>query len=318
MVAREQYPQLVPDPPELMSEEYVASLTPEQRVLRVGRLIEYSHAVLSAAIEYESGRQWTVRKDPSDPASRFSVLATVVLFSGGNDSTVMAHLFKERAQFAAHANTTIGVEQTRQFVRDTCAAWGLPLLERTAPISYDELVLEQGFPGPAHHWKMYSRLKERALRLVRKELVAHPRRERIVFLAGRRRTESQRRMDVPEVEREGSVLWVSPMVYWTKLDMNTYRSLFAGTGDEVPHNEVTDLLHMSGECLCGSFAKPNELDEISLWFPEVAEHIRELEKKVEALGTHPPARCRWGSRDGKPTARVGQLCSSCTFTTEEE
>lgn len=318
MVAREQYPQLVPDPPELVSEEYVASLTPEQRVLRVARLVEYSHAVLSAAIEYESARNWRRSGGEDDIADKYSVIATVVLFSGGNDSTVMAHLFKERAQFAAHANTTIGVEQTREFVRDTCSAWDLPLLERSAPISYDDLVLEQGFPGPAHHWKMYARLKERALRLVRKELVAYPRRERIVFLAGRRRSESQRRVDVPEVEREGSVLWVSPMVYWTKLDMNTYRRIHEGTDDEVPHNSVTDLLHMSGECLCGSFAKPNELDEISLWFPEVAEHIRDLEKRVEATGIHPPNRCRWGSRDGKPSKRVGQLCSSCTFTTEEE
>jgi 3'-phosphoadenosine 5'-phosphosulfate sulfotransferase (PAPS reductase)/FAD synthetase len=58
-----------------------------------------------------------------------------ILFSGGNDSTVLAHMMRHRAQYAIHANTTIGIEATRQFVRDTCAGWELELLERTAPVS---------------------------------------------------------------------------------------------------------------------------------------------------------------------------------------
>lgn len=236
------------------------------------------------------------------------VVATVALYSGGNDSTVLTHLMRDRATHAAHANTTIGIEQTRQFVRDTCAGWGLPLIEKVAPVDYESLVIDQGFPGPGHHFKMYQRLKERCLRQVRGDLVRHPRRERIVFLAGRRRHESARRANVPEMQREGSIIWVSPLVLWTALDMNTYREMYP----EIPRNEVSDLIHMSGECLCGAFAKENELEEIRQWFPDMAAEIERLEEAVKAAGIEEP-RCRWGWGAGGKEApsQVGMLCSSC-------
>jgi 3'-phosphoadenosine 5'-phosphosulfate sulfotransferase (PAPS reductase)/FAD synthetase len=119
-----------------------------------------------------------------------SVAAICILFSGGNDSTVLAHMFKARADYAVHANTGIGVEQTREFVRATCTSWGLPLLEEHPPpgSTYRELVLDQGFPGPGMHWKMYQRLKERALRQVQRYVVTNSRKQRVIFLAGRRRS----------------------------------------------------------------------------------------------------------------------------------
>lgn len=286
---------------ELMPPEAVAALSQRQRIIRVNNLVDYSRALVDSVAQVEGSSTYNKAGD------RRTVVATAVLFSGGNDSTTLAHLFKDRATHAIHANTTIGIEETRQYVRDTCAAWGLPLIEKTAPTTYRELVLEQGFPGPAHHFKMYQRLKERALRLARAELVANGRRERVLFLAGRRRTESERRADVPEVEHVGSVVWVSPLVYWTKLDMNTYRTM----NPDVPRNPVADTLHMSGECLCGSFAKPGELDMIEAWYPDTAAEIRALEAEVAALGVHPPNRCQWGLRGGKPTAKTGMLCSSC-------
>jgi 3'-phosphoadenosine 5'-phosphosulfate sulfotransferase (PAPS reductase)/FAD synthetase len=265
------------------------------RVERLHRLIDESRTILTEAVQthvLDDGRR---------------LAATVVLFSGGNDSTALAHLFMDQADYAAHINTGIGIERTRQFVRDTCRGWGLPLIEESPPpgSTYEELVTAQGFPGPAHHFKMYQRLKERGLRNVRRQLVSNPRRERVVFLAGRRRDESRRRQDIPTVEREGSVVWVSPLANWTALDLNTYRSI-----TDVPRNEVADLIHMSGECLCGAFAKPGELDEIGFWFPEVKEQINELERKVAAAGH---ARCQWGwgaYRD-KTRSKAGPLCSSC-------
>ncbi len=90
-----------------------------------------------------------------------SVAGVCVLFSGGNDSTALAHLFRSRATHAVHANTTIGLEPTRDFVRNTCEEWGLPLIEKTPPREtdhYKALVLDRGFPGPAHHYKMFQRL----------------------------------------------------------------------------------------------------------------------------------------------------------------
>lgn len=240
------------------------------------------------------------------------VAGIVVLFSGGNDSTVLTHLMRHRATHAAHANTTIGIEQTRQFVRDTCAAWDLPLIEHRAPISYRDLVLERGFPGPAQHFKMYQRLKERALRLVRKELVQNGHRQRVIFVAGRRRAESSRRSGLPEMDRDGAIQWCSPLIDWTPKLMNDYRERFP----EVPRNEVSDLLHMSGECLCGAFATKGEIDEIELWFPEVAAEIHALEAELLASGVVNEERCVWGwgaYRDDVKRSKSGPLCSSCEF-----
>ena len=240
------------------------------------------------------------------------VAAVCVLYSGGNDSTTLAHLMRGRADYAVHVNTGIGIEQTREFVRETCADWELELIEKHPPkgSTYEELVIDQGFPGPGHHFKMYQRLKERGLRQVKRDLVQNPRKERVLFLAGRRRDESQRRMNVPEMERQGSVVWVSPLVNWTKQDLNTYRMV----NDDVPRNPVSDMLHMSGECLCGAFAHSGELEEIGFWFPDTKARIEELQEKVQAAG-HPEKRCRWGWGGGtQPSDKVrqsGPLCTSC-------
>lgn len=288
-----------------VSPEGVAALTEVAREQRVRDLVEHAHRLVVKA-ERVHGTE-----------TGHDIVARCVLFSGGNDSTVLAHVMRDRVTHAVHANTTIGIEQTRQYVRDACEGWGLPLIEEVAPVSYRELVIDQGFPGPGHHFKMYQRLKERCLRQARKKLVQNPRKQRVIFLAGRRRNESARRANVPEMEREGSVIWVSPLVHWTKLDMNTYRSMSARAGRPVPTNEVSELLHMSGECLCGAFAKRGELDEIEAWFPDVAAEIRDLEREVQEAG-HPEKLCRWGwgtsqrdYADSIKNAKSGPLCSTC-------
>ncbi|WP_167465811.1 phosphoadenosine phosphosulfate reductase family protein [Nocardia brasiliensis] len=276
--------------------EIVAELSELQRAKRVINLIDQAHFVYDRALEkHLEGKR---------------LAATAILFSGGNDSTVLTHLMRSRATHAIHCNTTIGIEQTREFVRATCESLGIPLIEEIAPRTYRELVLEQGFPGPGHHIKMYQRLKERGLRQARRKLVADGRKERVAFIAGRRRQESKRRQIVPLYERVDSVIWVSPIAMWTALDLTTYRRMHS----DVPLNEVSQLLHMSGECLCGSFAKPGELEEIRMWFPDVAAEIDQLQRDVAAAG-HRGTKATWGNGAGTHIARTGPLCSSCDFTT---
>lgn len=279
--------------------EEVASMTRSQREERVDRLIQESYLILDTAIQELVANQAK------------QVAAIVGLFSGGNDSTTLCHVMLSRITHLAHANTTIGIEETRQFVRETAKKWSKPLLEFTPPRTedhYRSLVLSHGFPGPAHHYKMYQRLKERSLNEVRRTFVKD-RSQRVIYLAGRRRTESSRRAEIPCAEREGSVVWVSPMVNWTKLDLNTYRLM---RGD-VPQNRVSDLIHMSGECLCGSFAHKGELDEIAEWFPEVVATIKALEEEIADRVDIPNERKTWGwsTNPGKVASSSGPMCSSC-------
>jgi 3'-phosphoadenosine 5'-phosphosulfate sulfotransferase (PAPS reductase)/FAD synthetase len=283
---------LNPDTETVTPDDVVAALSRDDRHTRMLALVNQAHAIYTDALgKYVGGRE---------------VIASCILFSGGNDSTTLAHLFRGTATHAIHANTGIGIEQTRQFVRDTCKAWNLPLIEEHPPTSYRDLVIERGFPGPAMHWKMYTRLKERCLMQARRKLITNPRKQRVVFIAGRRRAESERREDVPLYEPSGSIIWVSPFAMWTKLDLATYRAAY-----DVPHNEVADLIHMSGECLCGAFATPGELDEIGYWFPDVAETIHALEADVKAAGFKDPL-CRWGHGGGR-ASKSGRLCSSCSI-----
>ena len=263
----------------------------------MSNLVKQAHEIVDRAWELADGRMRA---------------AWCVLYSGGNDSTILAHMMRGRADYAVHANTTIGVEDTRQFVRDTCQAWGLDLIERTAPQSYRDLVLERGFPGPAMHFKMYQRLKERALDQVRSELITDRRRQRVLFIAGRRRAESKRRTNIPLWETDGSAIWASPLAMWTKEDMGVYRAIAARDGDPVPFNSVSDALGMSGECLCGAFAQDGELDRIRLWYPDTAAEIDRLEADVKAAGIKEPF-CRWGHGQGKPTEKTGPLCTSCNL-----
>lgn len=243
-----------------------------------------------------------------------SPVAVYALVSGGNDSTVMSHLARysgHRLDAIVHINTGIGIEETREFVRNTWAPYlDLPLIEEHPPVPYDDIVLEHGFPGPAGHRFMYIRLKERALQRVRREAQTK-RGDRVVFLTGVRRSESQRRMgSVQPIVRQSSIVWVAPIVDFTNDDMREYRSLH-----RLPVNEVTTHLHMSGECLCGSFAHEGELNEIAFFYPQTAARIRALQERAADAGVH----CVWGARP--PTRKQaslspGMLCQDCQLRFE--
>lgn len=315
--------------PLAMDDEDVARMTRPEREDRLDALINQSRDVLSAAIEENVTNEGLM------------VAAVGIGFSGGNDSTTLTHMFRHDVDFAIHANTTIGIEETREYVRNTCEEWGLSLIERTPPREadhYHNLVLTRergkkgqalgGFPGPAMHFKMFQRLKERAIEQVRREVITNSRRERFVVILGRRRAESQRRSRVGIVDRRGSRLNVSPLVNWTKADLNTYRMRCASEGNPLPNNKASGLIHMSGECLCGSFASPGEREEIAFWFPGPFEQIAELEALLVHRDDIPEHRKTWGwgadpvkkqaetrylkqfdITEEQPTS--GDMCSSC-------
>ena len=252
---------------------------------------------------------------------RSCAIPAFALFSGGHDSLCATHVAMSRgyAQEVVHVNTGIGVEETREFVRETCARHGWPLNELSPPVPYDELVVEYGFPGPAGHAFMYRRLKERALAAFARE--RKPKRGApFVYCSGVRRQESSRRMRGQasewQRERKRGWWWRAVILDWTKADCNRYLE-----EQGLERNPVVDLLHMSGECLCGAFARPGELDEIRAWFPSTAQRIRLLEERVRLAGREA---CVWGVRPPRRPGGLespleepgepGPLCSSCLST----
>ena len=157
-------------------------------------------------------------------------------------------------------------KNSAEYVRDFAQWLETPLIEKHPPRTYEELVMEYGFPGPAAHRYMYIWLKERPLREVRREAQRGQRR-RVMFITGVRSSESQRRMGhVEPVQRDGNIVWVAPIRDFEHKDIWDYRD-----ESRIPRNEVVEYLHMSGECLCGAFSKPKELEWLAICYPDVAD-----------------------------------------------
>jgi 3'-phosphoadenosine 5'-phosphosulfate sulfotransferase (PAPS reductase)/FAD synthetase len=239
-----------------------------------------------------------------DPAAVFA------LFSGGHDSVTSTHIAAQHPAFKAvvHVNTGIGIEQTREYVRQVCHDQGWPLLELKAPEGlYEQRCRDHGMPGgPIQHGIMYQLLKDDQIR----QLVRDYKRfkgDRVGLVTGARSAESERRMRVhPEyIRRERAQLWINPILDWTAIDVGTYLHEHG-----IPRNPVVDKLHRSGECLCGALADPQELDWIGYWYPEVAAHIRSIEQ--DCFSRQLPY--RWGTKASQPFESqqpMLPLCQDC-------
>jgi 3'-phosphoadenosine 5'-phosphosulfate sulfotransferase (PAPS reductase)/FAD synthetase len=236
------------------------------------------------------------------------------LFSGGHDSLVSTHFASQQSGFSGvvHCNTGIGIEDTREYVRQTCRDQGWSLIEmKPDRFSYRDLVLADhlgGFPGgPQSHKRFYYYLKRRSIDRVVRDYKTHYG-DRIGLVTGIRKAESARRMAghfAKKVYREGAKLWLNPILDWTEADKNAYMK-----EERLPRSPVVDILHRSGECLCGAFTRKDEFRDIEMWYPETAKHIRELELEVQKV--HPGS--YWGRRERQ--SHPGQLdflplCSDC-------
>jgi 3'-phosphoadenosine 5'-phosphosulfate sulfotransferase (PAPS reductase)/FAD synthetase len=236
-------------------------------------------------------------------------------FSGGHDSLVIADLLSRHTRFAGtfHANTGIGVEATRQYVRDLSRLNNWGLREIHTDESYDRIVTGIGFPGAAHHRIMYARLKDRPVMELLRTRKRH-RRDRIMLATGIRNSESHRRMGYAETTNKvGALIWVNPLLHWSKDDRDQY---IADRG--LPRNEVADALGMSGECLCGAYAKPGELARVRRVDPGVA-------ARIDGLNGVCVPKFGWGWEEQPPRGHVtpreelsavltkAPLCAGCNL-----
>jgi 3'-phosphoadenosine 5'-phosphosulfate sulfotransferase (PAPS reductase)/FAD synthetase len=321
---------MFPGMPDVLAKKPPKAEDGEHEIRTLDEAVIRSHAILNEAL------------------ATYPIVGTYWLSSGGNDSAIVGHLLRGRYDAVLHVNTGTGIPETTQYVRDVAAAWGDTLHELHPKNSYRDLILGKviastgpnagkravwkGFPGPAGHKVMYRHLKDEPLMRFRKSVVGDEGRTRkIAYLGGMRWAETERRFRNAEaIDQDGAIVWVSPLVHWTDAHMREYRARHRCqldhehaphrlcTPNALPLNEVTEHLHMSGECLCGAYAKPGELDEVEFFYPETAAQLRALEAETGAAGI---AACRWGQKPpggGDATIPAGRLCSSCTVPTGQE
>jgi 3'-phosphoadenosine 5'-phosphosulfate sulfotransferase (PAPS reductase)/FAD synthetase len=276
-------------------------------------LIDEAHEIVETA------------KDEHRPAKTF------LLFSGGNDSTVLADVCVGLADAVVYINTGIGIPDAVEHARETGAYYastrGLPFLELSPPESYESLVLGRwdGLPGPGAHRYTYQRLKERCVEALLRDHRTYDG-ERFMLLTGVRRAESRRRMGYSHpVDRKGGQVWVNPLFNWSNEAMRRYRDEC-----ELPVNPVSVNLHMSGECMCGAMADQGEPREeraaIRFFYPEFDAYLTSLEDRACAAGA---SYCEWGVKrpdtnrmdpeiDGQLSIadidpEWAPLCQSCEF-----
>ena len=260
-----------------------------------------------------------------------NVLVSYCLFSGGNDSTVVAHRCKDHYEALVHIDTGTAVPGVRDFCEEFAAWLGKPLIVYTTPPDeYRRIVmgsdklrkggkpdLAMGFPGPAMHGTCYTRLKERQVEaLVRETKRAHPdndRYARVLLLTGLRRAESARRKGRAEITRKGAQIWCNPLIDWTARDMWDYRDLHM---QDAPMSDVAALLHRTGECNCGAYAAPGEREELQAIYPEwFNTTIAVLEQEARDAGL---SSCVWGGKPGRPEEHQDEfMCSDCQLKIED-
>lgn len=240
------------------------------------------------------------------------------LCSGGHDSLTCTHIASRHPRFSGVVHVDTGIKvidegyEPENFVQRVCDQFGWNLRVYRAsentfedgspdPQIYENLVFQgahkkgfpfAGFPGSSLHLVMYSRLKERQVSRLIRDCKQHAG-DRIVLVTGVRRHESQRRWESlskwGEINVDGARVWVAPLIDWEAHHCCAYMKKYG-----IPRNPVKDLIHISGECLCGSFAKPKELELIEACLPETGAYLRDLEKR------HREAGYPWGWDESPP------------------
>lgn len=235
-----------------------------------------------------------------DVLREFDISHVVAAYSGGDDSIVSTHWTIGRFPGAVvmTADTKIGLAVATQHSANVCTQLNLPR-EVVSPepegppkgwdrdwidgsTSYEEFVLNHGFPGSGQHHRMYQRLKQRAFRKIKPRLGDRPRGSRILVVSGIRHDESAIRAGYKRAYREEAkegFVWMNPFYWCTAADFEAYRQEFG-----LPRNPVKAKCGISGECCCGAFAAPGERLAYRVAEPAFADYLDALEARVRERG----------------------------------
>jgi 3'-phosphoadenosine 5'-phosphosulfate sulfotransferase (PAPS reductase)/FAD synthetase len=253
--------------------------------------------------------------------------AVYAAVSGGNDSGTALDVAYESDEIdldgILYIETGINVDQTREFVEAQADRMGLdfhPVGQEYALESerYAHLCQIFGFPGPIRHDTMYHNLKQKRLKRFLK--AEHPDDANIGIISGVLADESGRRkMNIGDdpIEEKANSIWVSPLYDWWESTVDEYRDVFS-----LRENEVTAMLCVSGDCNCGAYGERNrELMDLLEWYPDAAEDIKQLERKVcrrAELGQIPAEYALWAhGRDADRETVAQQDDDQAAFQDDE-
>lgn len=215
--------------------------------------------------------------------TNYKPYATILMLSGGHDSLLAYHVAKSLnvpLTHILHGITGTGIQETANFARKVAEDSGLTYLEANAGDAYERYILRKGFFGigeTAHSYAYHVLKREHFGKTISKYIRRGQRGRQILLINGARIQESTRRKQLlnQPIRQDTNNIWVNIVHYWGALERNDFLS-------EYPHNPVYEILHRSGECLCGTTQRPFEetRKEVSYWFPPWGQWLNDLEKEA--------------------------------------
>lgn len=226
------------------------------------------------------------------------------LVSGGKDSLTTAQALDEAGLLlgVVALETGVSTPDWKGFVQKTCdeRKWRLEFF--ATDVSYDDWVRRYGFPGPSKHSWIMRVLKGRCIAKFKR---AHP---DGILASGVRLDESVKRAgSVKPVGMWENVPIIAPIFDWTTEQTWEF---FHDRGFERAPGYST--LQISGDCLCGAYAREGEADALQFWYPQLADRFYALGEEIKDKF---PNRCKWGYGYKKPitkrTAGDQMVCVEC-------
>lgn len=204
------------------------------------------------------------------PSNTNQLTRKVGLFSGGKDSLVACLI--EGVKEVLYCNTGVGLNFS--YVLETCKrfGWKLNVVNPKEGETFEDFVRKFKFPHTGMHSAIMGYLKWHPMRTWNSQQL-----EDILFISGRRKKESKRRMRMKsnkQYDETEGMKFYSPIYYWTTQEVWNYIK---------EHNllisPIYETMHISGDCFCGAFAQKGEAQLLYTFHKELAERFIELEKK---------------------------------------
>jgi len=208
------------------------------------------------------------------------------LFSGGKDSFACAKVLELQGLLrgVVMLDTGISVPEWKESCIKQCRKqlWE-PIIIPT-PIRFEWFVWKYGFPGPQGHRYAMNYLKGRAVR----QFKARYKNESLA--SGVRTQESGRRkLSSKPISLFEGVTVYAPIIEWTdKMVWEFVRE------HEYERPESYSKLGISGDCLCGAFAREDEHLALKTHYPECYQRIQKLERECLKSPVNLGSRCFWG------------------------
>lgn len=243
--------------------------------------------------------------------AEYAPYATVLMFSGGNDSRLAYWVMRavgHHPDAIIHGVTGTGIPECSRFCRQFADdnAERLIVADYGAGDAYKRRLLERGWFGRGQkaHSIAYNILKATPFRkAISRHFRQRQRGRNVLMICGAREAESYNRANNyatsytnADPAAAGNI-WVNLVWHWSDKDKRDFLAEQPGKQGIVPAT-----IHRSGDCMCGTTQSIEEGNEAAAWFPEWADDWWYPTRRAVA-----ESGCTWDWGQNPPAGLKAQL-----------